>query len=189
MASFNIHLAVGKRYLDKHKINNVNEFMRGIIEPDLTPNKNQSHYTKERYDNTLLTYLNTKVDLRAFLNKNKINDDYMKGVFLHLITDYLFFTDFFDKEYLNTITYEEFCKDLYFSYDLTDDYLEEKYNINLGNFSDKIHKNIKKLKKEKNVSENIKRQNILEFNKLEGFIEKVSSINLKDYKKKFIINR
>ena len=58
MASFNIHLAVGIRYLEKTKsIKNKREFFKGIIEPDLVKDKKISHYTGIFDKQDLLKYL------------------------------------------------------------------------------------------------------------------------------------
>lgn len=186
MASFSIHLAVGKRYMDKNHIENKQLFMRGIVDPDLVSNKDESHYTLERTDDTVLTHLNTKIYLPTFLKKNAIDNDYMKGVFLHLITDYLFFTDFFEKDYLTNISYGEFCKDLYYSYDLTNDYFKKKYDIELSDFIEKININIDKDKKEKSFNQSQTRKNILDLKKLDKLIEKVSNIDLEKYKRKIL---
>lgn len=156
MASFNIHLAVGKRYIEKNKqIKNKKEFYKGIIDPDLVEDKKISHYTGER-------------------NKKDV-------------LDYLFFNNFFEMNYLKNISYEDFCKDLYYSYDITNEYLENKYKIDCTDFSEQINKNIEKDKKEKSTS-NEMRTNILEFNKIDDFIEFVSSIDLESYKNKIIEN-
>lgn len=46
MASLNVHLAIGKLYLEKNKnISNEEEYYKGIIAPDLVEDKNKSHYT------------------------------------------------------------------------------------------------------------------------------------------------
>lgn len=51
MPSFNIHLAVAKRYLDKHNdIKNTLDFYKGSIAPDLTNDKYKTHYTVPRSD-------------------------------------------------------------------------------------------------------------------------------------------
>ncbi len=189
MASFSIHLAIGKRYFEKSKIiTNEKEFFRGIIDPDLVEDKKISHYTGIQDKTDLSNYLLNKVLLYRFLLNEKIDTDYQKGVFLHLISDYLFFNTFFDKDYLLHISYSDFCKDLYYSYDITNDYLERKYNISYTDFLDKIKDNIRKDQKEKNVSSEI-RTNILPFSKLDNFIEYVSNINLHDYSEKIIKNK
>lgn len=188
MASFNIHLAVGKRYIEKTKsIKDEKEFYKGIIEPDLVSDKAVSHYTGIKDKNNLLIYLAQKVQLNEYLKNKSINSDYQKGVFLHLITDYLFFNNFFDYDYLSNISYSEFCKDLYYSYVITNDYLETKYKIDYTEFLNQIKNNIERNKKEKNTSNEI-RTNILPFDSLDGFIEYVSEINLEEYKNKIIKN-
>lgn len=184
MASFNIHLAIGKRYVEKFgTIKDEKEFYKGIIEPDLADKKEQSHYSGKQDKTKLLEYLENKVQLKEYLKNNNIDSDYEKGVVLHLITDYIFFNEFFDKNYLNNISYEDFCKDLYYSYGITNEYLENKYKIDYEDFIEKIKNNISKDSKEKNINSEIRR-NILEISKLDKFIEDVSNISLEEYKNK-----
>jgi len=185
MASFDIHLAVAKRYIAKNHINNENDFYEGTIDPDLNDDKNSSHYTEKKNKNLLIPYLQGKVMLYKFLSENNIDDDYNKGVFLHLITDYLFYNDFFNINYLENVTYEEFIKDLYYSYDCTNEYLKDKYKINLNKFYEKINIGVDREKKKKNIN-NPSGKNILDFDKLSFFIERVSDINLEKYKDKLL---
>lgn len=133
-----------------------------------------------------MSYLKNKVILEDYLQENDVKTDYDKGVFLHLITDKLFFTEFFDKKYLSNTNYKDFCKDLYYSYDLVNNYLEEKYKIDYEKYRDKIEKNIKKDNKEKEMDNSI-RTNILPYDKLDKFIEQLSNINLEEYKEQIII--
>lgn len=188
MASFGIHLAIGKRYIEKTKIiKNEKEFYKGIIDPDLASNKKLSHYTGTQNKNDLFSYLLKKVQLYEYLKYENISSDYQKGIFLHLITDYLFFNHFFNYTYLSKVSYSEFCKDLYYSYDEINDDLEKKYKINYTEYFNQIKSNIEKNKKEKNISNEV-RTNILPLDKLDDFIEYVSSINLEEYKNKIIEN-
>ncbi len=189
MPSFNIHLAVAKRYLDKHNdVKNALDFYKGSIAPDLTNDKDKSHYTAPRKNNELLSnYLIKKVILNRYLEENEVLTDYDKGVFLHLITDKIFFTNFFAKDYLDRITGKIFLSNLYYSYDISNKYLEDKYGIGMYDVLDEetINSNIKNNKKTKNVTDDGK-TNILLFDKLDDFIEKVSDINLEDYKIKIL---
>lgn len=186
MASFNIHLAIGKRYIEKNSnINNIEEFYKGIIDPDLAINKKVSHYSGKQNKSNILEYLANKVLLNEFLSKETIDTDYQKGIFIHLITDYLFFNNFFEKEYLKNIKYDEFCKNLYYSYNKTNQYIEEKYKIDYLKYADQINNNIDKDNKEKNTISKIG-NNILPYNKLDNFIEYVSNINLEEYKNNII---
>ena len=175
MASFYIHLAVAKRYIDKNNIKYPDELLVGANAPDEAIDKDKAHYTGIRKDNSLLTHLSTKVILRDFLKENSLESDYNKGVFLHLITDYLFFNDFFPQSYLENITYEDFCKDLYYSYSLTNEILKEQYSIL-----------VKEPKVYSKIIDDGTRKNILHINDLEKFIEKVSDISLEKYRLKLL---
>ncbi len=188
MASFHIHLAVAKRYLEKNNLEiNIKEYYRGVIEPDLTNNKRKTHYSGDYNHEDLLKYLSYKVQLDKYLASEYDNSDYQLGVFVHLVTDYLFFNDFFDNNYLANITYQDFCKDLYYSYAISNKYLTEKYNLDFMDYTDAINNNILKDIKEKKTNNEISK-NILPNDKLDKFIEKVSNINLEQYKNKIIEN-
>lgn len=191
MASFNIHLAIGKIYEGKNIVKDINSFYNGIIAPDLAKDKIISHYTGTSDRSDLIKYLKTKVQLTEFLNKNNLDNDYIKGMFLHLITDYIFFNDFFDIEYIENITYKEFIKDLYYSYDQTNEYINKKYNIDMLGFGNKININIEKNKENHNMKDHIKleeknQKNILTKDKLDDFISRVANINLEKYKNKIV---
>lgn len=132
MPGFQIHIAIGKRYIDKYnEIQNVEEFLDGVIAPDFVEDKSKSHYTVKTPKENLKRYLASKVNLETFLQENKVESDYEKGVFLHLLTDKLFFTEFFPDEYIKNVDYITFCKDLYTSYDETNHYLEKNIIYNL----------------------------------------------------------
>ena len=181
MPGFNIHLAIGKRYIEKQKniIKNENSFYNGLVAPDLVTDKKVSHYKAETNTSNLEKYLQGKVRLDLYLKENKVETDFEKGVFLHLFTDYLFFNEFFKKEYIKNITYQDFVRDLYYSYEKTNDYLNKKYNIDFSIFGDRLIKNIEKNKKEKNLKEDMKNRKLIFSEKdLDEFIEKVSSINI-----------
>lgn len=189
MPSFNIHLAVAKRYVEKHKdIKNTLDFYKGSIAPDLTDNKDKSHYTMLRKDSDpLSSYLMKKVILNRYLEENDILTDYDKGIFLHLITDKIFFTNYFNKEYVDSVIRKTFLNNLYYSYGTSNEYLEDKYGIGMYDVLDEetVNGNIKNNLKAKNVTDD-EGINILLPNELDEFIEKVSDINLEDYKIKVL---
>lgn len=182
MASFGIHLAIGKRYCEKVGMTDgVKEIYRGIIAPDLVENKMVSHYSGELVKGDLVNNLPNKVLLTNFLTNENIDTDYQKGVFLHLITDYLFFNDFFDKEFIAGVSYLKFCEDLYYSYDTLDKYLVEKYSLDYSDFSDALSENIAKTMNKFQIDKE-EYSNILPTDKVDEFIERVSSIDLEKYK-------
>lgn len=97
MPGIHIHLAIAKEYLKHHpEIKNEEAFYEGSIAPDFTEDKKESHYTKETSNEDLINYLNNKVHIFPFLQTTNVKTDYNKGLFLHLITDKLFFTKFLD---------------------------------------------------------------------------------------------
>lgn len=187
MPGFNIHLAIGKRYIEKQKnkkdvIKNENSFYNGLVAPDLVNDKKISHYTTETNKNNLEKYLLGKVRLDLYLKDNKVETDFEKGVFLHLLTDYLFFNEFFEKEFIKNIDYQDFVRDLYYSYEMTNEYLNKKYNIDFSILGDRLEKNIRKNKKEKKLEDSDLKEKKLIFSEkdLDEFIEKISSINIKE---------
>ena len=189
MAGFNIHLAIGKKYIENNNnIKDINEFYNGVVAPDLEPDKIISHYTSCTDKSNLEYYLSKRIELYDYLIHNNINDDYDKGVFIHLITDYLFFNHFFDKKYINSIDINKFNNDLYHSYDNTDKYLEDKYELKKINIYNKLMEYKNKSKKQKNTTyEN--GVDILPIDKLEKFIDKVSKININKYRVKLLNNK
>ena len=188
MPGFNIHLAIGKRYIEKqnklkieeNKIKNEKAFYDGLVAPDLVTDKAISHYTTEKDNSDLEKYLAGKVRLDLYLKDNKIETDFEKGVFLHLLTDYLFFNKFFEKEYIRNVLYQEFVRDLYYTYEETNSYLDNKYGIDLSMYGDKLKKNIEKSKKEKKIDEDETSEKKMIFTEenIDKFIEDVSSIDL-----------
>lgn len=185
MASFNIHLAIGQRYIEKNGFLDEKEFLRGIIEVDLTDNKKKTHYTGFNNQNNLLLWAKERVLLNKYLEKENINTDYQKGVFIHLITDYLFFNKFFNDNYYKNISYREFCKNLYYSYDNIDEYLERKYKIDYMEFIEEIKLNKAKYRNINKVYNKIGKS-IISIKEIDSFIEYVSDINLEKYKDKII---
>jgi hypothetical protein len=187
LASFSIHLAIAKRYSEKNDIKNLNLFYKGTVDPDLVEDKKQSHYTGTREKENILIYWQQKVNLQQFLLKKDIESDYQKGIFLHLITDYLFFNDFFDKNYIKKTSYNSFIQDLYYSYDKSNKYLSEKYKLDIREFEEQLNNNIKRDKFEKQIYINENNlTNLFEQEVLDNFIERVSNINLENYREKIL---
>lgn len=183
MPSFNIHLAVAVRYSEKNNIENKEAFFRGSIDPDLVKDKAISHYTGMRDKNYLRQYVFEKVRLNEFLKENKVETDYEKGVFLHLATDFIFYQEFLSDEYLADVGFDEMIQDLYYSYRITNPYLEEKYNIHSLNLDDVMNNNIKQTLTRMHV-DNTKGFNLLPENKMDNFIEKISSLDIEKYSEK-----
>ncbi len=121
MPGYVIHIAIANEYIKKHKkVEDIKEFINGVIAPDLTSEKSKTHYGKSP----------AYTGLKGFLENNKIEDSFNRGCFLHLITDYLFYNyylDYYDK------------KDMYHDYDVLNKTLIDQYNVILpDNIKDKV---------------------------------------------------
>jgi len=181
MPSYCIHLAVGNVYAKKHKIEDVVSFNRGLIAPDFEKDKDKSHYSMENRDaSNFGKFVAGKVVLSKFLNENDINDDYNRGVFLHLVTDYLYFTRFFTEEYINRMGKRDFLENMYYSYDEVKDYVEKKYQVEYPGDIAEIMNAIQEKRNSLNPDKS-DRINILPIKKLSNFIESVAEIDLDRY--------
>lgn len=158
MAGYVIHLAVAESYIKKHEddIKDYNRFIEGVIFPDSVSDKSITHYGEK----------SSKTDLKAFLENNKIDNDYNKGYFLHLVTDYIF--------YNKLLKY--FSKDIYKDYDILNEKLQKKFNVTLPeNIKDKVFYKEGKTKV-------LKLENIIKF------IEDVSDYKLDEIKERILDN-
>ena len=169
MASFTIHLAVGEQYINKHKneIKNTEQFMKGIIAPDLNAemteiekDKSKSHYGT--WGNYILF---SNIDEFLADKKVDVKNDYWKGYFLHLLTDYYFYQiDFYEE---TQQTKKEQTK-FYHDYDCLNKELKNKYSI------DKYI--TKSIRKYMNILD--EEPKYLKTEKIIDFIEKVSNFDI-----------
>lgn len=150
MAGFSIHLAIAKIYLENNKVQAPNEFLKGVIDPDLVKNKTISHYSDFTDQDNLQAYLKHKVNLKRYLEGNTLYSDYQKGFFLHLITDYEMYNNFFDKEYIENISFEDFSNNIYYSYDFTNNWVNKKYPVEFLELQKKLNKEWKRKKNDWN---------------------------------------
>jgi len=186
MASFSIHLAIGNRYLEKNNVEDKKSFMNGIIAPDLASDKSISHYAKNQNRENAFNFFANKVFLVDYINSEYNDSDYQRGVFLHLATDYLFFNKFFDEKFLKNSNTNDFSSDIYYSYDMVNDYVNEKYKVDYSDCYE-VLQNLINFKK-KFIYSDKEKNNILPFDKLDEFIEYVSDIDLDKYKEKLLNN-
>ena len=110
MPGYTIHLAIAKKHFEKNDIKNQNEFLKGAISPDLL-DKSISHYGES----------SSSPDFNKFLETNSLDSEYNQGYFLHLITDYLFYNKFLKK----------FSNEIYRDYDKLNEFLINKYNLEI----------------------------------------------------------
>lgn len=175
MASPAIHLAIAKKYIERHNYLDYKEVMRGVLYPDAEENSIELHYPKSPIIDKLAIGVYNKVDLYAFLKEHPKLDDFKLGWFLHLVTDYIFFLECFTSDYLQNITCEEFCKEVYHAYDCLDSYLFAKYHI--------IEKDFEAYPNERYPGIPFE-ECLLSKELIDNFITRVSSIELEPYIKK-----
>ena len=169
MPGFTIHIAIAKRYIENHKseIKNEEDFIKGVIAPDLNENldkpvedKSKSHYGEwGKYQ------VKTQIDKFLKDSKVNINQDFWKGYFMHLLTDHYFYNKHFKEEHQEIIKNND---RFYYDYDCLNKELIEKYKINIldnikqyMNFFDGEPKYLKKTK-------------------VVDFIEQISNIDIQD---------
>lgn len=172
MACATVHLAIAKKYLDKNNNINYEEFMAGTLYPDAATDNDKTHYTDLNRGKDNVSHVRGKVNLSAFLDCHESLSDFELGWFLHLVTDYLFFEECFTTEYLLNNSYEKFCQDLYFAYSCLNSYLTEKYDIKDTDYKNYPSENYPGIPYE---------DCLLSKEMIDDFIERVSSIDLKDY--------
>ena len=123
MASLMIHMVVAQEFCKKNNIENIELFLKGNLSPDLTENKQLAHGVTDykplkNYDDVIRGRVNLQVCCKLL----DLNDDFQKGVFLHLITDYYFYNHYMvnletyksitnkTHEKVNPIVYDEYGK-------------------------------------------------------------------------------
>lgn len=114
MAGYVIHLAVGEEYLRNfpNEIINYEKFIEGIIYPDSVSEKSLTHYGPK----------SSQVNLNEFFSDRDLDNDFNKGYFIHLVTDYLFYNRFltvFSKKYI------------YNDYDILNKSIEDKFKVKI----------------------------------------------------------
>ena len=91
MPSLMIHIAIGQEYLKKHNINDKEAFLHGCIAPDFAEDTSKSHYSAPGKHDTYKNGLQVKTMLDKVCKNIDLSTDYNKGVFLHLLTDNIFY--------------------------------------------------------------------------------------------------
>ncbi len=186
MPSLDIHIAIARKYLQMYSdVKDVTSFIKGTLAPDLAVNRSASHYAITiQGPVTTLKILNNKVDLKAYLQDKSVANDYEKGYFLHLLTDYLFFTTFFSQDLLQNMAYPDFKKNLYYSYNLLQNHLQTNYDIDYHPFAKEAEERIITSQVNANYYGE-KRKNIIPPAKLDEFINHILQNDVTYYLDKY----
>jgi len=110
MPGYVIHLAIAKEYLKNNKMQNEQEFFKGVISPDMLKTFD-AHYGIKK-DELDICKLEKEVDFKS---------SYGQGYYLHLVTDYIFYFKFLP----NATT------QLNADYDILNEYLVKKYKVSI----------------------------------------------------------
>lgn len=136
-----IHLAVAKKYLEKHQDENKDEFELGSIAPDIdminineyingVDSDKNSHHFGENYNTTdAIEYMKKKVNFNKFIKNNDLSTSFLRGYFLHLICDFLFFGEYITKDNIIGYSQEEIKKKGYEDYNRITPVLIKKYDL------------------------------------------------------------
>lgn len=136
------HLAVAKRFLEKHPyiVKNVQRFFDGSVVADLDPDKGRSHYgiRTEKYD--IVKYNREKVNPDKFLTTHDLVDDFDKGLYLHLYVDYQCYNEFLLDYFRQNKSSKQINIDIYEASRRDDEYLRQKYGVDYSdtNFANEL---------------------------------------------------
>lgn len=112
MASYTIHLAAAKIYLDRYAEENTEDFLKGVIAPDLYK-KPESHYGEAT----------SASGLEKFQHCAGLATSFSRGYYFHLKTDLLFYNEFLEKH--------SFSNEIYHDYDCLNQAIIGRYHLNI----------------------------------------------------------
>lgn len=159
MPGFVIHLAIAKKQIETSKINNIEQFIRGTIDPDILNKKGiDSHYGRTSGTS----------DVKKFVETNNMETDYNKGYFLHLVTDVMFY------KYI----VKDWSTAIYNDYDILNKRIIEKYKL------EPLPEEAKQYAKYKDGE-----LTILNYDEVISFIEDIGSTSLEQLYKRYLCEK
>ena len=173
MPGYTIHIIIAKEYIKKHpnEIKDIDEFIKGNISPDLTTDKNISHYGIWNDNTTEINFNKMKCD-----KKVDFKEDFWKGYFYHLFIDNKFYNDYFDIEWHNSINNND---NLFNDYFILNKKLIEDFGIDINIYPNNIKEKMIPLYGDAKTK-------YLDYKKTKKFINIMSQINIPEEIKKII---
>ena len=172
-----LHLAIVEEYVLKNKEAKKDVFVEGAILPDLAEDKNASHYCINKKIKSIKDMVDTKVDIVKCSKEFDFSDELKKAVYLHLLTDYLFYQYIYNPE-----TEKENPKDVLVALDsdqgIITEYVFGRYSINSPDGAEDLLK----------IKQNTGKLRFLSEKEIERFIKVVSNFNLNDVKQNIVQN-
>lgn len=98
MACSALHLLVAKEYCKKHNIVDDSIYLAGAIYPDIQEDKVASHFGVKIKPKSIRDALDSKIDIKAVLENLDLNDEFHRAIFLHLLTDYIYYNYLYNEE-------------------------------------------------------------------------------------------
>jgi hypothetical protein len=86
-----MHLLIAEKYCKNNNITNTKAFIHGAYLPDVAEDKITSHFGIKKNYTSLKDMLDSKVDLTKCVNALDFEKEQDIGIFLHLVTDYLYY--------------------------------------------------------------------------------------------------
>ncbi|MBE5735444.1 MAG: hypothetical protein E7361_03265 [Clostridiales bacterium] len=133
MASLAIHKVIADKYIDNNKIEDKVQFYEGTYFVDIVGDKYINHYSTFIKNDSYADKLCRKVDLVKFCAEHKIDTDFDKAYFLHLVTDYIFYTKYLLQfPILQDLKNQEVARQIvYNEYGMLNGYIEDRYGIDI----------------------------------------------------------
>ena len=130
MPSQIIHLAIAKKYMQKHPgvIKDEQAFIDGNILPDLNPDKAVSHCGIRREMHDLVKRNQEKVNPQKFAETHDMSLELNQGQYLHLFVDYQYYNVML-VDYFREISIPQSSIDMYEVTRRDDKYLCNKYGV------------------------------------------------------------
>lgn len=179
------HLAIAKRFLEKHKkmIKDVQGFLDGNVLPDLHPDKAVSHCGVRTEINNIVKYNAEKVNPAKFATTHDLSDDLNKGQYLHLYVDYQYYNVFLADYVRKQTVGKQMGIDMFETSRRDDQYLRQKYGVAYSDSS--LEQRLIEINDDWDQESNKKRIQPgyhyvfpYDFVELDEFIEKMSEITI-----------
>lgn len=184
-----MHFAVAKRFIEKNDYlrnadkETLREFYWGSIQPDITDDKEATHFGTRAETRDIGKRHAEKVNPQKFLQHNKLDNAFNVAVYLHLLTDYEFYNKLLPKDYMKNCTdFSIFVRSMIHTRQVHDPYLVEKHGLSLemSGRQELLAETIRGWQQDnvQNFGKVITGDLLYSQQQLDAFIEKVSSVNI-----------
>ncbi|MCL2756335.1 MAG: hypothetical protein FWE45_04785 [Firmicutes bacterium] len=186
MASTLTHLAIAQEYTRKNPelVKNLQEFYDGVIIPDLTSDKDFTHYLDGKvWQSDTMRYIKEPTDLEKFIIYDPLEKDFNLGNLLHLYTDEVYYRKMFRNQDMQNTTLQEFRGKHGQTMDAHDSFIREQYGTSFALTSPEIENtltdNLARYRENNPIQDGYDPNELLFSQQdLQIFIEETSSVDL-----------